>query len=489
MKLSVEREKVRFSSGDTECAAWHYPGSNGACVVMAGGFAVTKEPATDLFAKRFCDAGFAVLAFDYRRLGESGGQPRQVVNIREQLADWHAAIGFAATLPGVDPTRLAIWGFSASGGHVLRVAASSPGLAAAIAQTPNADGQAAARNAARHQKPLAMLRLTGLGAARCPRRPGQPPAAAGAAGRRAGNRRDAHDAGRSGRRQGAQPGQQVPGLAAGGRRPLGAPPWSFYRPGRDAPRVRCPLLVLVCDQDQSALAGPAAERRRRRRRRSWFAWPGGHYAPFLDGHEQAVQAELSFLRRHLLGSRTSNPAHRRGFRAAPRQPAMKQVELSAGTIEYQDTSGDGPVLVLLHGLMMDASLWDGPIADLSADHRCVAPTLPLGAHRHAMHPGADLSLPGIARLVAELLDRLDLQDVTLIGNDTGGALVQLLIGDGTARVGRAVLASCDAFDNFPPGLTGKTLVLAGKLPPPCSGCSCSRCGSGQCGGSRSRSGG
>jgi len=144
---------------------------------------------------------------------------------------------------------------------------------------------------------------------------------------------------------------------------------------------------------------------------------------------------------------------------------MRQIELSAGTIEYSDTSGNGPVLVLLHGLMMDASLWDGPIAELSADHRCVAPTLPLGAHRHAMHADADLSLPGIARLVAELLDRLDLQDVTLVGNDTGGALVQLLMGDGAARVARVVLVSCDAFDNFPPGLTGKTLVLTGKLPP------------------------
>jgi pimeloyl-ACP methyl ester carboxylesterase len=144
---------------------------------------------------------------------------------------------------------------------------------------------------------------------------------------------------------------------------------------------------------------------------------------------------------------------------------MKQIELSAGTIEYQDT-GDGPPLVLLHGLMMDASLWDGPIADLSADHRCVAPTLPLGAHRQAMHAGADLSLPGIARLVAEFVDRLGLQDVTLIGNDTGGALVQLLIRDGAAaRVGRVVLVSCDAFDNFPPGLTGKALVRVGQLPP------------------------
>src|SRR5215472_10003981 len=144
---------------------------------------------------------------------------------------------------------------------------------------------------------------------------------------------------------------------------------------------------------------------------------------------------------------------------------MSEIELSAGTIEYEDTGGDGPVLVMLHGLMMDASLWDGPIADLRAEHRCVAPTLPLGAHRRAMHADADLSLPGIARLVAELLDRLDLSDVTLVGNDTGGALVQLLMRDGAERVGRVVLASCDAFDNFPPGLTGKTLMLTGKLPP------------------------
>ncbi|WP_328710246.1 alpha/beta hydrolase [Microbispora hainanensis] len=144
---------------------------------------------------------------------------------------------------------------------------------------------------------------------------------------------------------------------------------------------------------------------------------------------------------------------------------MKKIELSAGTIEYEDTGGSGPTLVLLHGLMMDASLWDELISDLSADHRCVAPTLPLGAHRHAMRPGADLSLPGAARLVAEFLDRLGLRDVTLVGNDTGGALVQLLMCDDAAPVGRVVLASCDAFDNFPPGLTGRTLVLAGKLPP------------------------
>ena len=147
---------------------------------------------------------------------------------------------------------------------------------------------------------------------------------------------------------------------------------------------------------------------------------------------------------------------------------MQTVTVPAGEIEYDET-GSGPPVVLLHGLLMDASLWDGVIAGLSGGYRCVAPTLPLGAHRHPMNPGADLSLPGIARLAAEFLDRLDLRDVTLVGNDTGGALVQLLMGDGHARVGRAVLVSCDAFDNFPPGLTGKTLVLSGKLPPPLFG--------------------
>ena len=91
---------------------------------MAAGFAVTKEPATDLFARRFHDAGFSVLAFDYRGIGESGGQPRQVQRIRDQpaawQADWQAAITFAAALPEVDPVRLAIWSFSASGGQVFR---------------------------------------------------------------------------------------------------------------------------------------------------------------------------------------------------------------------------------------------------------------------------------------------------------------------------------------------------------------------------------
>jgi uncharacterized protein len=300
VRVSEQREKVRFVSGDTECAAWHYPGTNGACVIMAGGFGVTKEPGTDLFAKRFNDAGFGVLAFDPRRVGESGGQPRQVARIREQLADWQAAIWYARNLPGVDPTKLAIWGFSLSGGHIFRVAARNPQLAAAIAQTPTADGQAAARNAMRHQKPLALLRLTSRGVLDAvgglvgPRQPllvplvGEPGTVAVL------TTPDALDSGRALNPDNRYPDWQQ---AVAARSALGV---GFYRPGRDASRVRSPLLVLVCDQDQSAPAMPAVRAARRAPRAELVCLPGGHYEPFLGGHERAVEAELSFLRRHLV---------------------------------------------------------------------------------------------------------------------------------------------------------------------------------------------
>ena len=104
------------------------------------------------------------------------------------------------------------------------------------------------------------------------------------------------------------------------------------------------------------------------------------------------------------------------------------------------------------------------IAELPG-HRYLAPTLPLGARQRAMKPDADLSLPGIAALITEFLYRLGLEDVTLVGNDTGGAVAQLLIAGGRRGAGRVILASREAFDNFPPGLTGRILALAAKLPP------------------------
>ncbi|GHB78298.1 oxidoreductase [Streptomyces xanthochromogenes] len=142
---------------------------------------------------------------------------------------------------------------------------------------------------------------------------------------------------------------------------------------------------------------------------------------------------------------------------------MPDVELSAGTLDYQDTGGDGPVVVLLHGVAMDGSLWRHVVAGLRDDFRCVVPTLPLGGHRRPMHPGADLSILGVARLVDEFLERLGLSDVTLVLNDWGGA--QSLVAYGReARVGRLVITSCEAFDNYPPGLPGGNLVASARLP-------------------------
>jgi uncharacterized protein len=299
---SAEREQLHFTSGGTECAAWHYPGSNGACVVMTGGFAVPAGPGTDRFARRFHAAGFSVLAFDYRNFGASGGTPRQVARVRDQLADWAAALGFAARLPEVDPERIGIWSFSAPGGYVLRLAAGDPRVAAGIAQTPNADGLAATRNAARYQKPAAMAAFTGRAlldaagslAGRPPRLvplTGQPGTVAmlttpdGLDGDRALNPANRYPEWR----------QEV---AARSALRMG-----FYRPGRYAARVRCPLLVVVCDQDTTALADPAVRAARRVPRGELVRLHGGHYAPFLDEHERAVEAELAFLRRHLLESK------------------------------------------------------------------------------------------------------------------------------------------------------------------------------------------
>lgn len=141
---------------------------------------------------------------------------------------------------------------------------------------------------------------------------------------------------------------------------------------------------------------------------------------------------------------------------------MASTLLSAGTLEYGDTGGDGPVLVLTHGLLMDASLWQTVVEDLSRDFRCITPTLPMGAHRIPLRPEADLSLPGLAGLLGEFLDRLELDDVTLVVNDLGFPL--LLAADRHPRVGALVLTPCEAFDNLPPGLPGSTIGLAARVP-------------------------
>ncbi|MER7052690.1 MULTISPECIES: alpha/beta hydrolase [unclassified Streptomyces] len=139
---------------------------------------------------------------------------------------------------------------------------------------------------------------------------------------------------------------------------------------------------------------------------------------------------------------------------------MPDIELSAGTIEYEDTGGDGPVVVLLHGLVHDATVWREVVADLRTDHRVIAPTLPYGSHRRPMNrpPTPDL----VNELIAEFLDRLDLTDVTLVENDCGRA--QTVAARHPERLARLALVACEAFDNYPPGLPGKLIGVACRAP-------------------------
>ena len=142
---------------------------------------------------------------------------------------------------------------------------------------------------------------------------------------------------------------------------------------------------------------------------------------------------------------------------------MAEVEVSAGTIEYEDSGGDGPVLVLVPGLLMDHRQWERVVPELAGEHRCVTVTLPMGAHRRAMVPDADLSMVGMGRIVGEVLERLDLRDVVLCFNDWSGA--QAMILDGRVdRVGKLVLASCETVGNYPPGLGGWSAWLSAKIP-------------------------
>lgn len=141
---------------------------------------------------------------------------------------------------------------------------------------------------------------------------------------------------------------------------------------------------------------------------------------------------------------------------------MQNVELPAGVIEY-DVTGSGPAVVLLHGLLMDHTVWDRVLPLLPKEFTYVRPVLPLGSHRRPMKDGVDLTLPGQVRLVADFLDALDLEDVTLVHADWGGSL--FLTAHGLdRRVARTVILPCEAFDNFPPGLPGKTLGLAMRIP-------------------------
>jgi len=147
---------------------------------------------------------------------------------------------------------------------------------------------------------------------------------------------------------------------------------------------------------------------------------------------------------------------------ATETPTRSEIDLPAGRIRYRD-EGEGRPIVFVHGFLVDGRLWDGVVDRLSDRFRCLAPDWPIGAQQIAMKPDADLTPPGIAATIASFLERLDLEDVTIVGNDSGGAMSQVLVTRHPERIGRLVLTNCDTHENFPPGIF-KTMPPIAALP-------------------------
>jgi pimeloyl-ACP methyl ester carboxylesterase len=136
----------------------------------------------------------------------------------------------------------------------------------------------------------------------------------------------------------------------------------------------------------------------------------------------------------------------------------RELTLPQGVLRYHSV-GSGPTLVFVHGALVNANLWRKVVAELCDEFRCVTLDLPFGSHLVPMPPDADLSPPAVADLIADAIEALELEDVTLVGNDTGGGICQIVVTRRPERIGALVLTSCDAFDNFPPKLLQPMMPL------------------------------
>src|SRR3954468_11946825 len=141
------RLDVGFPSSGDECRAWLYlpKAERPPLVILGHGLGATREYGLEPYAEHFADAGIAALVFTYRHFGDSGGRPRQLLDIERQLCDWAAALAYARGLDGIDHDRIALWGTSFAGGHVLEAAARDGGVAAVVSQIPFTDGRASMR--------------------------------------------------------------------------------------------------------------------------------------------------------------------------------------------------------------------------------------------------------------------------------------------------------------------------------------------------------
>jgi uncharacterized protein len=292
------RRTVNFRSGDSFCSAWLYLPDTGSdapapVVVMGHGLGATRELGLAPYAERFAAAGLAVLVFTYRHLGDSGGEPRQVLSMSKQLADWDAALEYVAGLPEVDRSRVAVWGSSLGGGHAIAVAARHPELRAAVAQCPFTDGLASAAGlGVRDSIVLFGFVARDLMAAVRGKEPVCVPVAAAP----------------------GQPGLMTAPDALPGMLALIPPDYRWvnraaarsvvslirYRPGRAAKRIAVPILICVSTTDSVAPPAPTERYARQAPRGDVRLYDAGHFDFYLgEAFKQLVTDQTEFLVNHL----------------------------------------------------------------------------------------------------------------------------------------------------------------------------------------------
>lgn len=296
-------ENLTFTSQGTTCAAWLFPAAHDdlatsagrPVVVMAHGLGGTKDSGLAPFAEAFAAAGLDALIFDYRGFGDSEGTPRQTVSLAAQVDDYRAAINAAKALPGVDPTRVVLWGVSLAGGHVLTAAAGRNDIAAVVALIPMVDGLAAGLHATRSHRPSELARATGRGiasklSAAAGRGSQMMPIVARPGEVGAFTLKGAYDdylaiAGPSWRNE----------IAAELTLELGS-----RAPAKAAKSVSCPVLVQITDFDRSAPPHAAAKAAFKARAEVRH-YPGDHFDVFPGKpfHDAAVKHAVSFLTRRL----------------------------------------------------------------------------------------------------------------------------------------------------------------------------------------------
>jgi dienelactone hydrolase len=292
-----DRTTIAFPSGTGTCTAWLYRPDSARTkppvIVMAHGLGGVKEMRLDAYAERFRAAGYACLVFDYRHFGDSSGQPRQLLDIDRQLEDWRAALAWVRAHPELDGDRVALFGTSFGGGHVIQTAADDQGVCAVIAQCPFTDGPASLRQANRGS----LAKVTGLAlldlAAAALRRPPVRVPTAGPVGSAALMTAPDCEAGYL----------ALTADAANFRNEVAARfalHIGLYRPGRRTPDISCPIFFAICEYDTVAPAAATQRHAARSPQGETRIYPFGHFDIYLgDAFERAVTDYLQFLSRHM----------------------------------------------------------------------------------------------------------------------------------------------------------------------------------------------